>query len=315
MTPSGLIQRIPSFRCGINMSLDRSARNRIYELVVHDRNQRVRFVETSTSAGTSTKGHFEVDGRKVTGLHNFVSKVFSNKPQMSTDTYDPRAVYTEQQQDIIRQKSKCLETKPKNHGKRVDDQFCLFSTHLNADTLHVFKSHFENKDNDPIDPCTVQLISHFQKTCGWVPMTTQHPIFSDLLKMATAVDVIAKSKDDQQTILVELKTSTSMTDTRYADYTEFIAIDGDYNVSYLNKDTKPEEQRKFKLCLANSQYVLDQIQLLLMKWILETEYGFYFDSYCIIRIHLFALKTYYIDKKLCKVAPILIQAMKKKAGC
>jgi ketosteroid isomerase-like protein len=292
--------------------IDISARNKIYNLLSHPRSQEIKLI---INGGPNSKyAHFEVKGKTFKGLHKTIKSAFENKPQCSADASDIlKRVYTKTDREAIERKEKCKRYKHTEHGKLVDEQFGVFCECLNNQEVKTFAEKIQSK-GDYVDPCTIDLIKFFKQNVSWVPLACQVCIYSDILGLATPIDILARNKDDRRAILVELKTSISVTDTRYMDYNDFMAFDSDYNISYLDAKTSEKERSTYQLAIANSQYVVDQLQLLIMKYILENEYGIFMDDYCVVRIHLTDVKMYFHNPELYKVLPIIFRAMLKKKG-
>jgi hypothetical protein len=99
---------------------------------------------------------------------------------------------------------RCRGDTPKEHGTVVDSEIELF-TKLGHREFHRVRP-------DP-DPCTRRLIQ-FLADFHWVPVAAQYPVFSDKLRIATALDLLCRDENNKL-ILVELKCSKHSTPEPY----------------------------------------------------------------------------------------------------
>ena len=233
------------------MSVVRSLKLR--KLLTHKRNDRI----------NTTKNGFEIDrGKKhfpgLTVVLKRRYKMFRNQPNNSTRRRQTAG-------NVHRRNTGCRGMNDRDHGTIVDNQITelvnsgvLRRTHpKDYATLRVGDVH--------VDPCVVRLLLQFHKH-GWIPVACQVAIFSEDLKISTAMDIVCEDKAGKKFILVELKTSTDSEPSPYEK-----PLMGRYLANPMQSVPASQKNR-------------DMLQLLAMDCILDKAYKCKPDESHLIRI-------------------------------
>ncbi len=279
----------------------RGVKELLYGLVSNGRNASIEFSD----------GRFKVRGEVYGGIHASISKLFIMEPMSGAYGSLPRRekrkrVDRELEEEQRSRKARCLETKDIVHGSRVDEQMTLFT--------RIFHEGRRISSHDADwDPCLLDFIGSLRER-GYVPYVSQFKMFSDELKMATAADLICVNKSATRSILVELKCTTSSDDTRYKAFTDYACITRRRRVIYSGDGGTRASARGSEdapvLRLENSWMMRDQLQLLIMKCVLQKEYGFVFDDYYLVRVSLCGASWYGLNRVLVENEDVIYDAFR-----
>ncbi len=179
----------------------RSARNpgirwcnqRIKRLFDSARNKRVRICNRG-----KWNQYYQVKNKQrhstYPGLHNFMKSRF----YPDTSSRFPDKNRKEQKWRPSTQKRTC-KLYGKEHGSLVHKQIEYFTQRVRKNDSSACKLKY-------IDPCTIRILNVFEQK-GWLPISSEFTIFDESLKVATSIDLLVLDTNNNQLILVELKTN------------------------------------------------------------------------------------------------------------
>lgn len=220
---------------------------------------------------------FKFNNTKMRGVHNILSKVFypfstkelcqknrSKTGSSSSSSTTPSGTTVDNEIDLFYTNNSCNVMDKKVHGSRVDEQLQKF-TEIQAraqqepnndgavDPIDLLKRHYGAN----CDPCVIRLLNEFKRR-KWTILRTQFIVYNEILKIATAIDMICVD-ENYNLIIVELKTSTH----GLSDYFEFSSG----HIKHLSAPSKGLSKIPF------SMYTSAMLQLTIAYYIIKSTYS------------------------------------------
>lgn len=216
------------------------------------KHQSIRLVSPT---GNQKHVHFQVAGKRYQGLTKAIEKYWG-KPYVPEELKKSTSRYAKQPKTGLR----CKSSDAMTHGKIVDEEIERI-TKLGG--TEFVKKYCKGKETN-MDRCTHMLLRFLRKK-RWKPVAAQFPIFSSECRIATAIDLLCRIEDgSRRLVLVELKATLNQDDTVYR---------------HADRRMAPPLES-----VRNSYENHHQLQLALMRRILEQDYGVVPDKALVLRV-------------------------------
>lgn len=184
----------------------------------------------------------------------------------------------------------CTKIDNKKHGSIVDSEIQMFTL---PPINYVISNMFIYVDG--VDSCTIRLLLELHRR-NWSIISPQHKIFDEELKIATAVDIICRDTNNNDLIIIELKTSKHTSD----DYYTFSHPNYYYDM-FRAPRSFPDTEGKIPLSMKND----DLLQTLLTYVIIKERYGIIPDKAILIRLGGDKIWIYELEEWCYEIMPVL----------